>query len=355
MYVNTVSLKDPLKTMTTLRLLFSLCMILCSICFTTATSAAERHALVIGNGDYGSGFSLENPQTDSRAIADKLAMLGYQVHRNGAIYDLELDQFHNAIDEFLSTIRDGDNTLIYYAGHGAASGGSNYLIPILPEGVTLRSDSDVRDRSISLQSILERVDAVNPSGVNVYFMDACRDAPVVSHRSINLTGLTSLDNIFQPQGTFIGFSTEYGKLAVDDDGTGFSPFASAVLANLDTKPDQPIELFYKSISNDVFRSTQGEQFPIQEPKIRGAYCIVECEAINTDNTETFSSDSLTSTATQPAPAVVKEKKGLSTGVKILGVAAAILVTGAILSSSDSGGGSDRQDEAFTITLNPPGQ
>lgn len=260
-------------------LIFFVLAALCIFGFSVDAKSETRHALVIGNSDYGSGFSLSNPINDSTAIANKLASIDYKVHKDQALYDLTIDEFNDEIDSFLSSIEDGSSILFYYAGHGSASAGENFLIPILPEGVRLRTESDIRNRSIALTSILERIQRYNPSGVNVLFIDACRDAPVENYsRSINLTGLTSLDTRWQPQGSFIGFSTEYGKIAVDGEGSSYSPFASAVLNNLDTRADEPIELFYKGVSNEVYQTTSGQQFPIQEPKIRGNYCLTACKS-----------------------------------------------------------------------------
>jgi len=208
-----------------------------------------------------------------------LAEIGYTVYGNGPLLNLDLNTFQSQIDAFLGSIQDGSNTLIYYAGHGAASAGANYLIPILPDGVRLRSESDIRDRAISLQSIIERVERRNPSGVNVFFFDACRDAPVDNFsRTVNITGLANLDISRQPRGSFVGFSTEYGQLALDGIEGNNSPFATAFLNALDTNASAPIELFYKTVTEEVYNETAGQQFPIQETKLRGNHCIVECLA-----------------------------------------------------------------------------
>jgi len=372
----------------------------------TGAHSANRHALVIGNSNYGSGFSLINPLNDSTAIAARLSSIGYDVHGGGALLDLGLDQFNDEIDNFLRSVEDGSSTLIYYAGHGAASAGSNFLIPILPEGVTLRSESDIRDRSISLQSIIERTDQRNPSGVNVFLFDACRDAPVESHtRSINLSGLTSLDTRRQPRGSFVGFSTEYGKLALDDNDNGHSPFASAILSGLENEASMPIELFYKSVTEDVYDKTSGQQFPIQESKIRGDFCIVECKNVSANEVDSVQEYGTLSVVTKPVDAevcyLIPEWDGWNCGqqmvlpigkpvevrvsaskykqsttsttvnevrqqlvvslepksrinYKILGTVAAVIVTGLLLSSK-SGGSGDSEDDEFTVTLNPPSQ
>lgn len=368
--------------------------------------AAARHALVIGNSDYGLRYALETPESDSRAMATKLGAIGYEVHGGGALLDLSLDAFNDEFEAFLASVDDGDSTFIYYAGHGAASNGTNYLIPILPSGVRLRSDADIVNRTISLQGVLERVEDANSSGVNVFFFDACRDAPVENRtRSVNLSGLASLDAGRQPRGSFVGFSTEYGTLALDgDDPTGNSPFAMAVLDTLDSSADKPIELFYKEVTERVYDKTSGQQFPIQESKLRGEYCIVDCSflgataynsasqefgtlAVSTtplasevcytvDGWETWNcGDKLTLPLNKPVKIRVTaeghvtyfenmlmtsskqtlqvqlQKKNSNNVAKILGGVAAILAVGALL-SNDSGSSSDN---ATTITLVRPGQ
>lgn len=320
-------------------------LVFLSIFFLVASnaSAENRHALVIGNSEYGSGHELINPKNDALAIADKLRTIGYTVHTGQALLDLELEEFHSALNKFLGAVQDGDSVLVYYAGHGTASLGTNFLIPILPDGVKLRSESDIRNHSVSIEGILERVEFKNPNGVNVFFFDACRDAPIENFsRSINMTGLTELDSRRQPHGSFIGFSTEYGSIATDGVADGHSPFAEAMLNNLDSRAGLPIELFYKSVGDDVFSATSGKQFPIQEPKIRGEFCIGPCLSV-TALTER-------STVVDQEPVIQPEKKG-NFLVKAVGVAAAVLVTGYLLSQRDS----EDSDDGFPITLTLPPQ
>lgn len=368
--------------------------------------AQDRHALVIGNSEYTSGHQLLNPRNDALAIANKLQDIGYTVHTNQALLDLQLDPFNNALDNFLSTIEDGASVLVYYAGHGSASLGTNYLIPILPNGVKLRSDSDIRNHSVSIEGILERVEARNPSGVNVFFFDACRDAPVENFsRSINMTGLAHLDSRRQPQGSFVGFSTEYGSIAMDGDANGHSPFAQAMLNNLDQYAGLPIELFYKNVGDDVYDATKGNQFPIQEPKIRGEYCLVDCISQTSLSQSSAPTIGYFNLATKPANAevcylvdgewdnwlcgdqvglpfgksvsikatankykpyytnvrlnapnqrlVIDMERKSSRGIKILGTVAAVLVGGLLVSQKS---GSDSSDnDGYSITLTPPPQ
>jgi len=374
---------------------------------TSHANAENRHALVIGNGAYGSGHDLINPRNDAIAIAKKLNSIGYTVHTGQALLELNLDQFNNELDAFLGSIEDGSSVLVYYAGHGSASQGTNYLIPILPDGVKLRSDSDIRNHSVSIEGILERVEFRNPSGVNVLFFDACRDAPIENFsRSINMTGLAELDSRRQPQGSFIGFSTEYGRIAEDGEPDGHSPFAQAMLNNLDSRAGLPVELFYKSVADEVHNATNGNQFPIQEPKILGEHCLAECQTQSQISLaeSTIPSIGYFNLLTKPSNAKVcyrvdgewndwqcgeqvgvpfgkslsikatadkykeftgttqlntpdqrlnieLERKRNNFGLKVAGVVAAVLVTGFLVSQIDSGG----SDDGFPITLTPPPQ
>lgn len=386
---------------------FVLQLLLLSMMFIFAGNAysQNRHALVIGNSAYTSGHQLVNPRNDALAIAEKLQEIGYTVHTNQALLDLQLDPFNDALDNFLGSVEDGASVLVYYAGHGSASLGTNYLIPILPDGVKLRSDSDIRNHSVSIEGILERVEARNPTGVNVFFFDACRDAPVENFsRSINMTGLANLDSRRQPQGSFIGFSTEYGNIAMDGTANGHSPFAQAMLNNLDQFAGLPIELFYKNVGDDVYNATNGSQFPIQEPKIRGEYCLVDCVSQTSLHQLGTPSIGYFNLITEPANAEVcylvdgewdnwlcgnnvgvpfgkpvsikataskhkpyyasaqlntpnqqlfidMERKS-NRGIKVLGTVAAVLFTGLVISQM---AGDDSDDEGYSITLTPPPQ
>ena len=239
--------------------------------------------------------------------------------------------------------------------------------------------------------------------MNVFFFDACRDAPVESGtRSINMTGLSALNSVNQPQGSFIGFSTEYGNVAEDGDRNGHSPFAAAMLDNLDRRANQPIELFYKGVGDDVFRTTEGKQFPIQEPKIRGEYCLVDCQLPGNPQQGNAPGSGFFSLVTKPANASVcfrlegeweewrcgpnvelpigqtvyvkasagkhKPYSGVavlntpnqrlnislrprrSLGVTVLGVVAAAVVAGIVISQQDDSGS---DNDGFSLTLTPP--
>lgn len=73
-------------------------------------------ALVIGNDGYHHLPRLKTARNDARALADLLrARYGFQVE---LLLDADRDQLVAAINSYRATLQDGDNLLIYYAGHG---------------------------------------------------------------------------------------------------------------------------------------------------------------------------------------------------------------------------------------------
>ena len=108
-----------------------------------AAPAAGRVALVIGNGDYARFGNLRNPANDARAMGEKLQTLGFSLVGGQAHVDLtrrSMARLLGDLEEALtSDASDGAVTaLVYYSGHGVASDGSNWLVPV--------DDGDIRYR-----------------------------------------------------------------------------------------------------------------------------------------------------------------------------------------------------------------
>jgi hypothetical protein len=73
-------------------------------------------ALVIGNNGYRHLPKLATAGNDARALADLLrARYGFEVE---LLLDADRDQLVQAINSYRASLKDGDNLLIYYAGHG---------------------------------------------------------------------------------------------------------------------------------------------------------------------------------------------------------------------------------------------
>ena len=103
--------------------------------------AAERIALVIGNGGYAHVSPLGHVGSDTAVMADTLRSLDFDVE---ALNDLDRPAMQDQIEAFGHRIdQAGKETigLLFYAGHGFQLEGSNYLLPVDAE-ITDFSDVD---------------------------------------------------------------------------------------------------------------------------------------------------------------------------------------------------------------------
>jgi tRNA A-37 threonylcarbamoyl transferase component Bud32 len=87
------------------------------------------HALVIGNNDYRAGLpSLHSAEPDARAVASALAGFGFDVE---LVTNATRDTTLRALERVGGAVREGDNLLLFYAGHGFVDeGGRGYWQPV---------------------------------------------------------------------------------------------------------------------------------------------------------------------------------------------------------------------------------
>jgi hypothetical protein len=89
----------------------------------------EYHALVIGNDSYKHWAPLRTAVNDANAVADLLRRkYGFKVR---TLLNATFDQTLNAMNDLVKTLKESDNLLIYYAGHGYFDlGRRGYWIPV---------------------------------------------------------------------------------------------------------------------------------------------------------------------------------------------------------------------------------
>lgn len=141
------------------------------LCAATAGHAAERHALIIGNGGY-QHAPLRNPVTDARAMASALDGLGFDVV---LLEDADQRQMEQAIRGFGRDLRGGGVGLFYFAGHGIQTAGRNYLVPI---GADIHDESDIK-REFSMGCDPRRASAARPCAITA-----------TGNRCMGITGMT---------------------------------------------------------------------------------------------------------------------------------------------------------------------
>jgi hypothetical protein len=136
-------------------------------------TAEKRVALVIGNSGYQHTVALRNPSNDATDIAVRLRQLGFEVIDG---IDLPKRDMELRIREFASKLEASDVGLFFYAGHGLAVDGRNYLVPI---DARLKSETDLDFEAVELSLVLKQLE--RNSRVSIVFLDACRDNPLAAN------------------------------------------------------------------------------------------------------------------------------------------------------------------------------
>jgi uncharacterized caspase-like protein len=161
------------------------------------------------------------------------------------------------MEAFASESATADWSIIYYAGHGMESNGTNYIIPA---DASLETDDDIPKQTVALDLILN---AVSPAKqLRLVMLDACRDNPFVAeihhHDQSGIIG-PGLARIEPESGTLVAFATKHGHVATDG-GSDNTPFATAVVKEMKT-PGLEIAKFFRVVHDDVVIATKNMQEP----------------------------------------------------------------------------------------------
>lgn len=223
-----------------------------------------RHALLIGNSDY--GFApLRNPLNDVRDLSRELKKVGFQVTR---LENLDLKGMQHELKRFSKKASiESSVILFYYAGHAVQYGGKNYLVPI---GFSASTESSVLTQTVCLDDILSGLENKRDN-TNIIILDACRTNPfdvsdakysgeARSVRAITVKmraqGLVPMKGTM---GTFIAFSTSPGKPAAD--GQSRNGLYTKHLLHYLSSPSHTIEEVFKKVRVAVLEESNREQIP----------------------------------------------------------------------------------------------
>src|SRR5262249_36964415 len=137
--------------------------------------AEKRIALVIGNRDYKSGVgALTNPLNDIRVVGDALKSVGFDVLK--PVENATRNEMLSAIYGLATALKDAGPDAVgflYYSGHGVASQGENYLIPI---DVTEPSTAQLRIQGVKQSEVLAILRDEAPNAAHYLVLDACRNS-----------------------------------------------------------------------------------------------------------------------------------------------------------------------------------
>lgn len=222
-----------------------------------ATASERRLALVIGNDRYPEA-PLRNARNDARAVATALGGLAFDVT---LVEDATRSTFAEALSEFSEGLTDEDVVLFYFAGHGLAIDGENYLVPI-----DFRGDSPATVRlngvrASEIQTLFER------ARLSVLILDACRNNPFSGMRAGG-TGLAPME----ARGSLIAFATGAGQMASDNEGAANGLFTAELLKVLE-EPGLSIREVLFQVRRRVYAESNGRQFPAVYDGLLGDFVI----------------------------------------------------------------------------------
>jgi uncharacterized caspase-like protein len=228
--------------------------------------ADKRVAFVVGNGAYKNVAALPNPAIDAKAMAKVLRNVGFDVVEGT---NLTRDKMTERLLEFGKKAEGADVALFFYAGHGIAINGTNYLLPV---DADIKSEMDVKlGSAINVDTTLEQTMA--DAKVKLVFLDACRDNPFAGKIKPNsatrsLSVQSGLAEMKSGEGTLIAFATGPGQTALDGEVGTNSPFTRALMANI-AQPGVEIQQAMTKVRAQVNEETGKNQLPWGHTNLTG--------------------------------------------------------------------------------------
>ncbi len=258
---------------------------------TDAAKADKRVAFVVGNGAYKNVAQLPNPPIDAKAMASTLRNVGFEVVEGT---NLTRDKMTEKLLDFGKRAQGAEVAVFFYAGHGIAVDGTNYLLPV---DADIKSEMDVKlGSAINIDLTLDQT--MSDAKVKLVFLDACRDNPfaakirsAATSRSVNVqTGLAEMKS---GEGTLIAFATGPGQTALDGQEGTNSPFTRALLAHI-TEPGVDIQQAMTEVRAQVNEETNKGQLPWGHTNLIGTVYL--------NPAATRAPNAVTPQASAPAPA-----------------------------------------------------
>ncbi len=246
---------------------FGACLALLAMCLLSpSVFAADRVALVIGNGNYDASKpinerpNLRNTRSDAQLIATTFRKLGFRVI---LLEDASKVATEKALSALKSPGQGPSLGVVFYSGHGMEVNGTNYLCPI---GGQLATRQDPDRYHVRLDTVLGKM-AEARIQAKVVILDCCRNDPFqAAARSMPLDGqpaprssggLAVVDRI--PQSTLIMYAAGPGQTASDGRGVN-SPFTEIFSSVIQTPGISCFEAFFQ-VSDHVKKQTNSAQQP----------------------------------------------------------------------------------------------
>jgi hypothetical protein len=211
-------------------------------------------ALVIGNSTYNWEASLPNVRRDAPDIAKRFQEIGLKTE---LLQDAGLEAIKAALEKFRQAARGADFAAFYFAGHGASWFAETYLVPVdadLSTPGNLKGLLPVPVVRAALQEARHRL----------LVFDNCRNNPadgwrqLEAERQANVGRWSLRDDTSQSPNTLVLYSTAPGRVAVDGPAGQNSPFASALLTQLEGEAID-LQALPIRLRHDLLITTEGRQ------------------------------------------------------------------------------------------------
>jgi hypothetical protein len=249
-----------------MRYLTLLASLFCVLFSVESALADKRVAFVVGNGSYKNVAQLPNPPIDARAMAGVLRNVGFEVVEGT---NLTRDKMTEKLLDFGKRAQGADVAVFFYAGHGIAISGTNYLLPV---DADIKSEMDVKlGAAINIDLTLDQT--MGDAKVKLVFLDACRDNPFAAKIKQTATRSVSvgqgLAEMKSGEGTLIAFATGPGQTALDGTDGQNSPFTKALINHI-TQPGVEIQQAMTEVRAEVNEETNKGQLPWGHTNLTGA-------------------------------------------------------------------------------------
>lgn len=230
-----------------------------------AGTGGRRVALVVGNDTYPS-MPLRNARNDARAVGAALHEIGFEVE---VAEDLAGAGLERAVRGFVGKLASAEVGFFFYAGHGIAIEGENYLVPV---DLDAQDEIEAKYGAFRADVLRERMER-SGSRVNVIVLDACRDNPFRFTRS----GGRGLGAMNAGRGTLIAMATGPGQTASDNASSRNGLFTEKLLPALRT-PGLKLQEVFERAKAAVAEASGQQQRPWVHSDLIGDYYLVPASA-----------------------------------------------------------------------------
>jgi hypothetical protein len=259
-----------------------LSLIVAMLAMSMGFAQASQLAFVVGISKYANIPQLPNPEVDAQSFKNKLSAAGYKITlliNKEASKTLLLQRWQ----EFLTSVRPGDDVVIYYSGHGVDVKGANYLVPQDSLSVDqIGGEIGKQSNLISFRDLMQSMED-RAVGMQVWIIDACRSDPF-QPASRPMLGSGGLTGDISQNNRFVVFSANYGQVALDrlptdppDKALG-SPFSRILVSMFDEWKSRSIRDLAGELRKRTIASVDPfPQFPVWEDGLLPIWCFTKCD------------------------------------------------------------------------------